>query len=36
MKVRNCLVVGVLFLMVGVLAGSVRGQADTLPGPKCS
>jgi len=34
MKVRNRLVVGVLFLMVGVLAGSVRGQADTLPGPK--
>ena len=34
MKVRDCLAMVVLFLMVSVLAGSVRGQADALPGPK--
>jgi len=34
MKVRNCLAMLVLFLMVSVLAGSVRGQTDTLTGPK--
>ncbi len=34
MKMRSYLVVVVLFLIAGVFAGSVRGQSDTLPGPK--
>ena len=34
MKMRDCLVAVVLFSMAGALAGPVRGQADTLPGPK--
>ncbi len=31
---RDCLVTVVLFSMAGAIAGPVRGQADTLPGPK--
>ena len=34
MKVRDCLAMLVVFLTVSVLAGSVCGQTDALPGPK--